>query len=104
MGRLLRGVYPLAIDTDHFSSPPTMRRFRTFRAPLFIFNKTHFASFKLMGIKSNRYAMGARLKLTAAGSTQIRKIAGGGSYLSQSDLRVHFGLGSATNIDKLSIN
>jgi enediyne biosynthesis protein E4 len=35
--------------------------------------------------------------------TQIREIAGGGSYLSQNDLRAHFGLGPAENIDKLEI-
>jgi hypothetical protein len=35
--------------------------------------------------------------------TQIREITGGGSYLSQSDLRAHFGLGEATNIDSVEI-
>jgi enediyne biosynthesis protein E4 len=64
---------------------------------------SHFASFKLVGSKSNRDAMGARLKLTAGGLTQIREIAGGGSYLSQSDLRAHFGLGSASRINKLEV-
>jgi hypothetical protein len=48
--------------------------------------------------------MGARVKLTAGGITQMREIAGGGSYLSQSDLRAHFGLGSATKIEKLEIS
>src|SRR5271163_1526889 len=66
-------------------------------------NGRHFVSFKLEGTKSNRDAMGARRKLTAGGVTQIREIAGGGSYLSQSDLRAHFGLGSAEKIDKLEI-
>jgi enediyne biosynthesis protein E4 len=66
-------------------------------------NGNHFVSFKLVGTKSNRDAMGARLKLTAGGMTQIREIAGGGSYLSQSDLRAHFGLGPAAKIDKLEI-
>jgi len=64
---------------------------------------SHFVSFKLVGTKSNRDAMGARLKLTAGGMTQIREIAGGGSYLSQNDLRAHFGLGPADKIDKLEI-
>jgi enediyne biosynthesis protein E4 len=67
-------------------------------------NKNHFVSFKLVGTKSNRDAMGARLKLTANGLTQIREIAGGGSYMSQSDLRAHFGLGSGTKIEKLEIS
>jgi len=67
-------------------------------------NGNHFASFKLIGTKSNRDAMGARLKLSAGGLTQIREIEGGGSYMSQSDLRAHFGLGSTTKIDKLEIS
>lgn len=66
-------------------------------------NGNHYVSFQLVGTKSNRDAMGARLKLTAGGLTQIREIAGGGSYLSQSDLRASFGLGSGTKIDKLEI-
>ncbi|HTP68952.1 MAG TPA: CRTAC1 family protein [Dongiaceae bacterium] len=66
-------------------------------------NGNHFVSFRLTGTKSNRDAMGARLKLTAGGVTQIREIIGGGSYLSQGDLRAHFGLGSNATIDKLEI-
>jgi hypothetical protein len=66
-------------------------------------NGNHFVSFRLVGIKSNRDAMGARLKLTTGRLTQIREIAGGGSYLSQSDLRAHFGVGAATKIEKLEI-
>jgi len=67
-------------------------------------NGNHFVSFKLVGTKSNRDAMGARVKVAAGGITQMREISGGGSYLSQSDLRVHFGLGAATKIDKLEIS
>ena len=67
-------------------------------------NGNHFVSFKLIGTKSNRDALGARLKLSAGGMTQIREIEGGGSYMSQSDLRAHFGLGSTTKIDKLEIS
>ncbi len=63
----------------------------------------HFVSFKLVGTRSNRDAMGARIKLTSGGVSQIREIAGGGSYLSQSDLRAHFGLGSQTRIENVDI-
>jgi enediyne biosynthesis protein E4 len=41
--------------------------------------------------------------LTAGGITQMREIAGGGSYLSQSDLRAHFGLGSQTRAETIEI-
>jgi hypothetical protein len=63
----------------------------------------HWVSFELAGTKSNRMAIGARLKLVAGGVTQTEEIHSGGSYLSQSDTRVHFGLGSATRIDSLEI-
>jgi hypothetical protein len=63
----------------------------------------HWASFELAGTKSNRMAIGARLKLVAGGITQTDEIHSGGSYISQSDLRVHFGLGKSTKIDSLEI-
>ncbi len=63
----------------------------------------HWVSFELAGTKSNRMAIGARLKLVAGGMTQTDEIHSGGSYISQSDTRVHFGLGKATKIDSLEI-
>jgi hypothetical protein len=63
----------------------------------------HWVSLELAGTKSNRLAIGARVKLTADGMTQTDQIRSGGSYLSQSDLRVHFGLGAATKIDSIEI-
>jgi hypothetical protein len=56
----------------------------------------HFLNFKLVGTKSNRDALGARIRVTSGKFTQIREIAGGGSYLSQSELRANFGLGNST--------
>src|SRR5262249_24159441 len=66
-------------------------------------NGNHFANFRLVGSKSNRDAMGARIRITAGGISQIREIAGGGSYLSQSDLRANFGLGKSETIDLVEI-
>jgi enediyne biosynthesis protein E4 len=63
----------------------------------------HWVSFELAGTKSNRLAIGARVKLTAGGMTQTEDVRSGGSYLSQNDLRVHFGLGKGTKIDKVEI-
>jgi hypothetical protein len=63
----------------------------------------HWASFELQGTKSNRLAIGARLKLVAGGMTQTEEIRSGGSYLSQSDLRLHFGLNAASKIDSVEI-
>jgi hypothetical protein len=63
----------------------------------------HWVSFELAGVKSNRLAIGARLTIVAGGITQTEEIHSGGSYLSQNDLRVHFGLGTADKIDSLEI-
>ena len=53
----------------------------------------HWIVLKLTGTKSNRSAIGARVRLTASGRSQIDEVRSGGSYLSQNDLRLHFGLG-----------
>ena len=66
-------------------------------------NGNHFINFKLVGVKSNRDAMGARVRVVAGGISQIREIAGGGSYLSQSDLRANFGLGKATRAETVEV-
>jgi len=66
-------------------------------------NGNHFLNLQLVGRKSNRDAMGARIKVKAGGMSQIREIAGGGSYLSQSDLRANFGLGRSTRVDSIEI-
>jgi len=57
----------------------------------------------LVGTKSNRSAAGARVRVTAGGTTQVREIKAGSSYLGQNDLRVHFGVGKATRIDRLEV-
>jgi hypothetical protein len=64
----------------------------------------HWVSFELAGTKSNRAAIGARIKLVAGGMTQTEEVHSGGSYLSQNDLRVHFGLNAATKIDSVEIH
>jgi hypothetical protein len=63
----------------------------------------HWVSFELAGTKSNRLALNARLKVVAGGMTQTDEVHSGGSYLSQNDLREHFGLGVATKIDSVEI-
>jgi enediyne biosynthesis protein E4 len=77
-------------------------------APLVLKNRgiagNHWVSFELAGTTSNRMAIGARLKLLAGGMTQTDEIHSGGSYLSQNDTRVHFGLGKAVKIDSLEIH
>ena len=75
--------------------------------PLLLHNNgakgNHFVNFQLVGHKSNRDAMGARIYLRSEGISQLREISGGGSYLSQSDLRANFGLGKASIADSVEI-
>jgi hypothetical protein len=63
----------------------------------------HWISFELAGTRSNRLALGARIKIVAGGMTQTDQVRSGGSYLSQHDLRLHFGLSGATTIDSVEI-
>jgi hypothetical protein len=63
----------------------------------------HWVSFELTGTKSNRLALNARIKIVAGDITQTDEVHSGGSYLSQNDLRIHFGLSYATKIDKVEI-
>ena len=62
-------------------------------------NENHWLAIKCIGRKSNRDAIGTRIRLKTEESTQIREIRSGSSYLSQSDLRAYFGLGTAKTAD-----
>jgi hypothetical protein len=62
-------------------------------------SRNHWLTFKLIGTKSNRDGIGALIRVTAGGQTQRDACRSGSSYLSASDLRVHFGLGAATQAD-----
>lgn len=63
----------------------------------------NFFRLRLQGTKSNRSAIGARVTITVNGITQIREVMGGGSYYSQSDLALYFGLGGAEKIDSVKV-
>ena len=61
--------------------------------------KNNWVKLKLKGVKSNRSGIGARVICTTPdGHRQMDEVRSGGSYLSQSDLRVHFGLGTASQV------
>ena len=63
----------------------------------------HFVTILLEGTGSNRDGVGARVALTASGKTQVLERTGGGSYLSASDGRLHFGLGKAERVDRIAV-
>ena len=58
---------------------------------------------KTVGVKSNRDGIGARVRIVSGDLAQLDEVRSGGSYLSQSDLRLHFGLEKRTKIDLLEI-
>ena len=65
--------------------------------------QNHWISFQLEGVKSNRLALNARVRATAGDLVQLGEVLSGGSYLSQHDLRVHFGLGEHQRVDKADV-
>ena len=66
--------------------------------------RNHWISFELAGTKSNKLALNARVKVITPDFAQTDEVRSGGSYLSQSDLRLHFGLGGHDQADKVEIS
>ncbi len=66
-------------------------------------NPNHRVLFRLIGTKSNRAAIGARVTVYTSSMTQIAEVTGGSGYLSSNDQRLHFGLGSDAVIKKIEI-
>jgi len=66
-------------------------------------SRNHWISIRTVGTKSNRDGIGARVAVVAMGRRQIQEVRSGGSYLSQNDLRLHFGTGSAARIDEIEV-
>ena len=66
-------------------------------------NRNNWIQVKAIGTKSNRSAIGARIKVVTGELTQYAEVKSSGSYLAFNDLRVHFGLKDAENIDLLEI-
>jgi hypothetical protein len=63
----------------------------------------HWINFELGGTKSNKLALNARVKVSAGDLVQINEVISGASYLSQHDLRLHFGLGDHCQVDSVEI-
>jgi hypothetical protein len=63
----------------------------------------HWVSFDLEGTPANRLALNARIRVTTGKFQQLAEVRSGGSYLSQSDLRLHFGLADSARIEKVEV-
>ena len=78
----------LDVLVNNLDGPPTLLR-----------NECHngnaWIQIKCVGTKSNRSAIGTRVKVTAGGRSQIDEVMSGSGYYSQNDFRLHFGLGAA---------
>ena len=66
-------------------------------------NKNNWIKLKLIGTKCNRTAIGARVRVVTGKHVQMNEVASGTSVMSQSDLRLHFGLGRAQEIDLIEV-
>jgi hypothetical protein len=77
------------------------------QTPNLLINRTtsgnHRVLFQLVGTRSNRAAIGARVTVTSRSFKQLNEVRSGGSYLSQNDLRLHFGLGSDDRMSSVEI-
>ncbi len=76
--------------------------------PTLLLNRTessnHAVLFRLVGTKSNKAAIGARITVTAGDVVQFNEVRGGSSYLSQNDLRLHFGLGAQASMSTVEVS
>jgi hypothetical protein len=63
----------------------------------------HWITLKLVGVKSNRDAIGAEVRISTQAGDQFATVSTGGSYQSSSDKRVHFGLGRADSVREIEI-
>jgi enediyne biosynthesis protein E4 len=66
-------------------------------------NSNHWITLELFGTRSNREALGAQVKAVAGRLAQTDEVRSGGSFLSQNDMRIHFGLGQAEKVDRIVI-
>lgn len=66
-------------------------------------NRNHWLMVRLLGKQCNRDAVGSRVRLTSGGTTQTRTVITSSGYLSQSDFRLHFGLGKNKKAEKIEI-
>jgi hypothetical protein len=66
-------------------------------------NAANSVLIKTVGVRSNRYGIGARVKVVAGDLTQLDEVRSGASYISHNDLRLHFGLEKRAKIDSIEV-
>src|SRR4029453_16707446 len=63
----------------------------------------HWITLKLVGTRSNRSAIGSLVRVITADGEQRQEVRGGGSYYSQNDLRLQFGLGETKSVERVIV-
>lgn len=86
----------LDLAISNFADPPAILKNQTQTAG-------HWIAVRLVGTRSNRDAIGARLILHTSAGDQVRQVKGGGSYLSSSDLRIHWGLAEGVIVQGMTV-
>ena len=100
-----RGIVCFDFDRDgdldifvanHFQAPVLLRNDGG--------NAQHYLSLVLRGAKPNPQAIGARVRVEAGGTAQLREVSAGNNYLSQNPADIHVGLGDASRADRVTID
>jgi hypothetical protein len=68
-----------------------------------VHNGNHWIAFRTIGNKSNRDGIGAKITVKAGARTLVDEVRSGSSYVSNSDMRVHFGLGASAKIEWIQV-
>ncbi len=63
----------------------------------------HWVEFELEGVRSNRSAIGAQVRLFWNGQQQLQEVSGGSGFCSQNQRRLHFGTGKTAQVDRVEI-
>lgn len=85
----------LDIVVNNMNEPPSLLKNRG--------EKKNWILVKTAGKKSNRNGIGARVTIVAGGHKQMDEVRSGGSYISQNDMRLHFGIGAATKVERTEV-
>jgi hypothetical protein len=86
----------IAVVVNNLDGPPSVLRNEDG-------NRNNWLLVKCVGTRSNRSAVGTRVRVVTGGISQIDEVMSGSGYYSQNDLRLHFGLGSASKIDLVEV-
>jgi hypothetical protein len=84
------------IIVNNLDAPPSLLRNDSI-------NQNHWLKIKCIGTRSNRSAIGTRVRVVAGDLTQVDEVMSGSGYYSQNDLRLHFGLGDAKRVELVEV-